>query len=133
MRISRPCYDKRHRCPGWAGGGMLFAKVTRCNGGYITYGQSRCNKCDVVVLPSFVRWADWRWVSWKVPFEAGILYRDVRCFGVRYVAGDRLHRRVWNIRYKFDTKIVQPLERRALAVSTPHPSHADRKAIPWSQ
>lgn len=34
-RLSRPCYDKAHRCPGWAGGGMKSAKVTRCKGGYV--------------------------------------------------------------------------------------------------
>lgn len=37
MRISRPCYDKPHRCPGWAGGGVRSAKVDRCkgDGGYV--------------------------------------------------------------------------------------------------
>lgn len=44
---------------------MLFAKVDRCDGGYIEYGQSRCNKCDVVILPRWTRWLDWRhWESW---------------------------------------------------------------------
>ena len=33
MRISRPCYDKPYRCPGWAGGGMRYAKVDRCSNG----------------------------------------------------------------------------------------------------
>lgn len=66
IRISRPCYDKRHRCPGWAGGGMLYAKVTRCDGGYIEHGQSRCNKCNVVILPRWTRWLDWRyWDSYR--------------------------------------------------------------------
>lgn len=37
IRISRPCYDKPHRCPGWAGGGCLGAKEDRCtgDGGYV--------------------------------------------------------------------------------------------------
>ncbi|GAB2734711.1 hypothetical protein GCM10027273_12030 [Nocardioides pakistanensis] len=35
-RISRPCYDKPHRCPGWAGGGMFSAKVDRCADGRVT-------------------------------------------------------------------------------------------------
>lgn len=35
MRLSRPCYDKPHRCPGWAGGGWKSAKRDRCDGGYV--------------------------------------------------------------------------------------------------
>lgn len=79
LRISRPCYDKYHRCPGWAGGGMRHAKVQACDGGYITYPQegdklartwkwrfNRCPKCRVLVLPYMVRWLDWRWYQWKV-------------------------------------------------------------------
>lgn len=45
MRLSRPCYDKPHRCPGWAGGGNRFpsekgeAKYGSCNNGSIrTFG-----------------------------------------------------------------------------------------------
>lgn len=93
MRISRPCYDKYHRCPGWAGGGMKYAKVQGCDGGYITYPQydvrgkydyrlkrtwkwrlNKCPKCGVIVLPSVIRWIDWGWLSWKIPFE----YRNWR-------------------------------------------------------
>lgn len=63
MRISRPCYDKYHRCPGWAGGGMKYAKVERCAGGYVQVDYERplwkwrihrCNKCGVYVLPFMV-------------------------------------------------------------------------------
>jgi hypothetical protein len=68
MRLSRPCYDKPHRCPGWAGGGMRYAKVDRCDGGrldiYRSWWQWRINRCDtcgVYVLPYVVRWLDWRW------------------------------------------------------------------------
>lgn len=78
MRISRPCYDKPHRCPGWAGGGTRYAKVQRCAG--ITgsmvdmyekrFWQFRFNKhneCGVTVLPYAVRWLDWRYVwGWKI-------------------------------------------------------------------
>jgi hypothetical protein len=35
MRFSRPCYDKPHRCPGWAGGGMTSARTDRCDNGRI--------------------------------------------------------------------------------------------------
>lgn len=60
MRLSRPCYDKSHRCPGWAGGGGKYAKVKKCKHGRITfkYGFGRCNVCDVIVLPSWVRFID---------------------------------------------------------------------------
>ena len=36
-RISRPCYDKPHRCPGWAGGGAKYPKgyESRCDNGSI--------------------------------------------------------------------------------------------------
>lgn len=81
MRISRPCYDKMHRCPGWSGGGIHSAKVTRCEGGYISYYTTtpgshqvkrlwkwrlnRCPKCGVVVLPYAVRYLDWGWYRWQ--------------------------------------------------------------------
>ena len=86
IRISRPCYDKMHRCPGWAGGGMRYAKADRCpNGGSITYYTtaygsdqvkrlwkwrvSRCPECGVFVLPYVIRYADWRWWRWDIPFR----------------------------------------------------------------
>jgi hypothetical protein len=30
VRISRPCWDKPHRCPGWAGAGWKFPKEDYC-------------------------------------------------------------------------------------------------------
>lgn len=69
MRISRPCYDKMHRCPGWIGGGDLYAKTKRCDYGRIKvdyeakfwkWRTHRCDKCDVLVLPYMVRYLDWR-------------------------------------------------------------------------
>lgn len=82
MRISRPCYDKPYRCPGWSGGGDLFAKRVRCQnktGSMVNMydkrlWQWRFNRhpeCGVVVLPYVVRWLDWRW--WKY-----VLMRAVR-------------------------------------------------------
>ena len=89
-RISRPCYDKRHRCPGSAGGGMKYAKVYRCKGGYVNFPSTldenkrasnwewgRCVKCNVLVLPSNIQYVDptnWPWlvrrkirdVRWKI-------------------------------------------------------------------
>jgi hypothetical protein len=73
MRISRPCYDKRWRCPGWAGGGMKYAKVERCDGGSLISKDGgplrRCPKCGVFVLPSVIRWIDPTWLVWWIPYR----------------------------------------------------------------
>lgn len=66
INISRPCYDKYHRCPGWAGGGMKSGKETQCDGGYVTmhykrgweFMPHRCAKCHVIVLPFYIRYLD---------------------------------------------------------------------------
>jgi hypothetical protein len=79
MRFSRPCYDKYHRCPGWAGGGFKYANISRCDDGTIqTYLKDysrpkllwkwrfhRCNKCNVIVFPYHSRWLDPTWIFWK--------------------------------------------------------------------
>lgn len=70
MRISRPCYDKYHRCPGRNGGGMHYAKVQRCERGMLDYPQgfwwrfkfNRCAECKVIVFPWAIRYADWTWL-----------------------------------------------------------------------
>lgn len=78
-RVSRPCYDKMRRCPGWAGGGTRHARVRRCDNGYLQYWNredgsevrawkwrlNRCPKCKVLVLPYMVRWLDRGWWRWK--------------------------------------------------------------------
>jgi hypothetical protein len=87
MRLSRPCYDKAHRCPGWAGGGWRLARMERCYGGYVTArrpwltgldedypghpGEHRwhfghCNRCDVNTWPYVTRWLDLGYLSWRV-------------------------------------------------------------------
>lgn len=87
--LSRPCYDKPHRCPGWAGAGLGHAPVSRCDNGRIivphrdrgeavlaaldgTLGHhpaerplrfGRCTRCHVVTLPWVSRRLDptlWR-------------------------------------------------------------------------
>lgn len=75
MRLSRPCYDKMHRCPGWAGGGMRYAKTKHCYGGHLQgdiyrrlcwrFRFNRCDTCDVLVLPYMVRYLDWRWLKYR--------------------------------------------------------------------
>lgn len=73
MRISRPCYDKPHRCPWWAGGGWRYPRVDRCEGGYIRgrgeqraweYRFHRCPVCNVLVLPYASRWFDPTFLRW---------------------------------------------------------------------
>lgn len=74
MRLSRPCYDKPHRCPRWIGGGMRYPKRDRCDDGRIqidyttrwTWRFWRCNTCDVVTLPYNVQYLDWRYWAWKI-------------------------------------------------------------------
>lgn len=76
VRFSRPCYDKPHRCPGWAGGGMKYPRgESRCNNGRIRtrvemkefpgeyeYPAStpwrfgHCDTCDVVTWPWALSW-----------------------------------------------------------------------------
>lgn len=67
-KLSRGCYDKYRRCPGWAGGGWKYAKHKLCHGdrgGYLKVDYEdrwwkwkihRCDNCDVVVLPYMFRW-----------------------------------------------------------------------------
>jgi hypothetical protein len=78
LNVSRPCYDKRHRCPGSVGGGMKSAKVELCHGGYVNHPSTldpnrrasnwefgRCKKCGVLVLPSNIQYVDpsnWPWL-----------------------------------------------------------------------
>lgn len=84
-RMSRPCYNKPHRCPGWAGGGTRGAKIDRCDGGSIrTHKRDRtfpceyvypstawwrfghCTRCGVITWPFAIRWFDWRYLlNWK--------------------------------------------------------------------
>jgi hypothetical protein len=87
MRLSRTCYDKSHRCPGWAGGGWKSARVDRCEGGYVTahrpwtsgldedypghpgkhrWSFGHCNKCDVVTWPVALSWLDPTWIKWAI-------------------------------------------------------------------
>jgi hypothetical protein len=85
VRISRPCYDKFHRCPGWAGGGGRYAKVQRCDSGRVQVDYDAplwkwrmwpCGTCPVVVLPYVIRWAEPRWWLYTLHSRASeIRYR----------------------------------------------------------
>lgn len=87
MRLSRTCYDKAHRCPGWAGGGTKSAQTDKyhCNG-YVTarrpwtggdedypghpsehsWSFGHCNQCDVVTWPVVTRLLDPGWWRWRL-------------------------------------------------------------------
>lgn len=90
MRLSRSCYDKWHRCPGWAGGGWHYPKgPDRCEGGYLQIDWEarfvrwrfwKCNKCDVVIWPWHTRWLDPTWVMWWVPTQIKDLWEDPRFY-----------------------------------------------------
>lgn len=71
FRLSRPCYDKFRRCPGWAGGGNRHARTVRCDGGMLDVSTPagtviravrwrflRCHRCGTVVAPSVIRHID---------------------------------------------------------------------------
>ncbi len=106
MRLSRLCYDKPHRCPGWSGGGTKGAKEYRCDNGSIrtkdlsigeedgrrvVYGQhpcegqwrfGRCSNCDVITWPYITRWLDpgwwhWEFLGWKWDLEKLWFDRDL--------------------------------------------------------
>lgn len=71
MRLSRPCYDKFHRCPGWVGGGPRYPRgESRCGSGRINAYDARlwkwrfwpCNTCDVVVWPYVTRYLSLPWL-----------------------------------------------------------------------
>lgn len=72
--ISRPCYDKPHRCPGWAGGGFLRALVSRCDSGSLSrvdyrrryWFGARCPECGLYVIPIILRGLDPTWIWWMV-------------------------------------------------------------------
>jgi hypothetical protein len=75
VRISRPCYDKWWRCPGWAGGGNSYARRQRCESGSLssvinwdsrwkTWKIHRCPQCGVYVLPYRIRAVDPTNIRW---------------------------------------------------------------------
>ena len=67
-RISRPCYDKYWRCPGWAGPGWRYPEIDTCDSGSLSavidwYGHwtwkfHKCPKCDMIVLPYKAKYID---------------------------------------------------------------------------
>jgi hypothetical protein len=83
FRVSRGCYDKYKRCPGWAGGGRRYATVRRCNDGFLPYYTAdgihvrrlwrwrvnRCPECRLWVLPYASKWADPSWLRWAVTWR----------------------------------------------------------------
>jgi hypothetical protein len=100
VRVSRCCYDKMHRCPGWAGPGLRYPKVDRCVDGRLRrdgvmddiytgfwwrWRFNRCDTCDLVVLPYGVRYVDPTW--WRYRIRAW--FQDIRY----RIEGWRLSRR----------------------------------------
>lgn len=79
MPISRPCYDKPHRCPGWAGGGWTYARTDRCAGGRVSWPHGlywwpgRCETCGMIVLPYVVSLTSPYMWKWHIKYRAGHL------------------------------------------------------------
>ena len=81
-RVRRGCYDKYHRCSGWAGGGMRYTDHRVCPDGSLSgcydkrlwkWRFNTCNKgCGTLVLPYATRWIDPSWI-W---YEAKSKLRD---------------------------------------------------------
>ena len=94
MRLSRPCYDKMHRCPGWAGGGNRYARVQRCTDGRLVGAHddtlytkclwwlrfNRCTACDVLVLPYAVRFLDP--TNWRSEIRMQLMRLENRTYGL---------------------------------------------------
>jgi hypothetical protein len=86
LRIRRACYDKPHRCPGWAGGGFKYAKTKVCENGYIPYSDSkfdrwsfkRCTTCGTVRLPIVGRWVDPTWLAYWVKSRVSTAVLDYK-------------------------------------------------------
>jgi hypothetical protein len=114
-RVSRQCYDKPHRCPGWAGGGWHYTDDSICQSGYVDwYGYTdpttgewvdkrlkkfranTCRKqCGTLVLPYATRYVDPTW--WK--YEAESRWDDIlywRWGYPKHVIRDRWI--IWKIR-----------------------------------
>lgn len=79
MRISRPCYDKYWRCPGWAGGGWKFPKVDTCPGGSLAkiidydghwqWKFHQCRVCGVWVLPYYSKYLAPSYLLWEIKWK----------------------------------------------------------------
>lgn len=97
IRLSRPCYDKYRRCPGWIGGGNKYAKVKRCDGGSIESDWGRkgkfniwkfhkCSKCNVIVFPYVIRYFDP--TNWKSELSS-LKFRIVQWYEIRQIKKER--------------------------------------------
>lgn len=83
MRLSRPCYDKAWRCPGWAGGGPKYAARKTCRSGHMIgfaelphwrWRFLRCDQCDVVTWPYMTRYLS----PWEIVDEITLWWRGRR-------------------------------------------------------
>lgn len=90
MRFRRQCYDKPHRCSGWAGGGFRYPRkgsFNSCPNGYMPYPDTiwkklsfaTCDqKCGTIGLPWASRWLDYSWWRWVVLRDLIWEYEDWR-------------------------------------------------------
>lgn len=89
--ISRPNYDKPHRCPAWSGPAFKDTDVYTCEGGSIripgltgseaypgetTTRFGRCTTCPIITLPYATRWVDPSWLTWRASWVYRTRVRD---------------------------------------------------------
>lgn len=77
--ITRPCYDKYDRCPGWAGAGVRPPRAPWCRSGarvLVDYSKPswawrmhRCEACYVLVAPYVIRWVDPTFLRWSITWR----------------------------------------------------------------
>lgn len=85
-RVRRGCYDKFHRCPGWAGGGWKYPRPEDvvCPSGSLPNAFERKwwfkfhDKCGTLVLPFWSRWLDPAWWRYVVSEQWPRQIRDRR-------------------------------------------------------
>lgn len=131
MYLRRHCYDKPHRCPGWAGGGRKFPrheptrwwhKRTRCEGGHLDidyedrwykFRWHRCNNCDVRAIPIIIKNFDPMWIlKWEIPYRMRGWEDDIVArweWWYDHITQPRMERqrRRWNRRYAYVDHVPQ--------------------------
>jgi len=90
VSFRRHCYDKPHRCPGWAGGGWshpregksicpsgsLSAQIWRDDNRFRWWKSYQCELCGTRTIPRVTRWLDPTWLWWYVRRHVMYDWRD---------------------------------------------------------
>lgn len=107
-RLSRPCFDKYRRCPGWAGSAWKYAKVHRCDNGFIQIDWEDklwkwkfwpCNTCNVLVLPYVAHWLFPSYIAWNIKRAW-----DNKIESIQWKLENRKRRRHWDTKSPVHTR-----------------------------